>query len=162
MSTVRRWVGRYAQKAIAIAAASGLLYTLDDVRQYWSAVETMGVVSAIDVSESCRENDSIKFCSRHKHVMVTYADRDVTRVTEISLEPSETFFQDGGRLSVRVRPVVGLQVPVVVVNAKPQLTRIAAYHRENRRWLWLRCLLIAALVWFAWNEKLPLRNRGSA
>ena len=162
MNAVRRWVGRYAQKAIAIVAACGLLYTLDDVRQYWGAVETTGVVSAIDVSESCRENDSIKFCTHHKHVMMAYVDRGVDRVTEMSLEPSETFFQDSGRRSIRVRPVVGLQVPIVVVNARPQLTRIAAYHLGDRRLLWPTCLLLAALVWFAWNEKLPLRSRDSA
>lgn len=150
------------QKVLAVVALCGLLYLLDDVRQYWSATVTTGVVSAIESRESCREGDSVKFCTHRTHVSVAYADLGVDRVSEVSFEPSETFLTDSRYHSIRVRPVVGLQVPVTLVNARPHLTRLAVYHRASRRVLWLECALLAALVWFAWNGKLPDRERQTA
>ena len=166
LDNIRRMMGHYGQKAIAIVAACGLLYLLDDVRQYWGAVETVGAVSSVDARESCREGDTIMVCTHSKHVMVAYTDQaadhaaahTVDRVTEVNFEPFDTFFADRRRPSIRVHPVVGLQVPLMVVSARPQLTRIAAYHRQNRHLLWLKCVLLAALAGLAWFGKLPMRS----
>ena len=151
-------MGLFGQRVIAAAAVCGLLYLLDDVRQYWGAVEAPGVVSAIEARESCREGETITLCRNSTHVMVAYADHGVDRVSHVSFDPIGSFFSGRGRLRNRIHPSVGLQVPVVVVNAKPHLTRLAAYHRESRQLMWLQCLLLAALIGFAWNGKLRSRS----
>ena len=151
-------MGIVGQRVFAVVAACGLLYLLDDVRQYWGAVEVPAVVRAIEARESCHEGDTVTLCRNSTHVMVAYADQGVDRVTDVSFDPPGSFFSGRGRPRNRIRPSVGLQLPVVVVNAKPHLTRLAAYHHESRQLLWLQCLLLAALAGFAWNGKLGTRS----
>jgi hypothetical protein len=133
---------------LVAALVVATLWMLDDTVQYWNAKTTMGTVEAVEQgSKQIGTNLRVGFTT---YVTLAWDEDGLDRRVEI---PYERPFGGYRRHSV-VSPYVGMKVPIVYVNSKPHLARIAVNHQAYRL-AWIPLLLACLFVWMEWRGILP-------
>jgi hypothetical protein len=140
---------RFFDVAVAIGLFLGALWIVDDTFQYWNAKPAMATVTAVENKTAYRGNNLTVYAGTY--ISATWNDNGVDRAGYVRYA---SHLLHGRGLGT---PYVGMHVPIVYVESKPHLARLASNHTK----LWIMIAPSLLLSWLLWRGKLQL-GRGGA
>jgi hypothetical protein len=135
---------------LVAALVVAMLWMLDDTVQYWNAKTAMGAIEAME--HRSRQIGSNSHLGITTYVTVAWDEDGLDRRVEIPYHPN-SLITPGSR-SRNASPYVGMKVPIVYVNSKPHLARVAVNH-QSYRLAWIPLLLGCLFAWMEWRGKIP-------
>jgi hypothetical protein len=136
---------QYSERALAIALLLGALWIIDDTFQYWNAKLAMSTVQSSENKAAYRGSNLTLYFGTY--ITVAWNDNGLERTGEVRY----TSFWNSRRLDP---PYAGMSVPIVYVESKPHLARLASNHTR----LWIMIVPLLLLSWLLWHGKIEMER----